>query len=76
MQVHNVSEDELLCIHKVIDELNVPYGFGRLPRKVENRFVNFQAEQWKNWNLIYYIVCFQSILSQSLYSMWLVFVEV
>ena len=76
MRVDNVSEVNLLCIQKAVDEFNVPYGFGRLPCKIESRFANFKAEQWKNWILIYSIVCFRSVLSQPLYSLWLVvFVE-
>ena len=48
MRVDNVSEVNLLCIQKAVDEFNVPYGFGRLPCKIESRFANFKAEQWKN----------------------------
>ena len=66
---------DLTSIQKKVDSFCTPSGLGRLPCKVENGFANFKAEQWKNWILIYSIVCFKSMLSASQYSMWLVFVQ-
>lgn len=63
------------CIQKEVDAFITPAGFGRLPRKVENGFANFKAQQWKNWILIYSIVCFKPVLSATEYSMWVVFVQ-
>ena len=74
-QVDGVSDDDLARIQKEVDAFVIPSGLGRLPRKVESGFANFKAEQWKNWTLIYSIICFKSVLNDSLYSMWLVFVQ-
>ena len=60
---------------KEVDAFITPAGFGRLPRKVENGFANFKSQQWKNWILMYSIVCFKPVLSHTEYSMWVVFVQ-
>ena len=70
-----MSDNILACLQKAVDEFTIPSGFGRLPRKVESGFAHFKAEQWKNWILIYSIVCFKSVLTDSQYAMWLVFVQ-
>ena len=70
----NPSRD-FSCIQKEVDAFITPAGFGRLPRKVENGFANFKAQQWKNWILMYSIVCFKPVLSPTEYSMSVVFVQ-
>ena len=65
----------LIQLQKSVDAFITLSGIGRLPRKVQSGFSNFKAEQWKNWVLIYSIICFKPILSPPLYSMWLIFVE-
>ena len=52
IQRSNPSRD-FSCIQKEVDAFITPAGFGRLPRKVENGFANFKAQQWKNWILMY-----------------------
>ena len=74
VQTSCVSGD-LIHIQKEVNSFVTPSGLGRLPRKIENGFANFKAEQWKNWILIYSVVCFKTVLSASKYSMWLVFVQ-
>lgn len=69
------SDHVLPLIQNEVDKFVTPSGFGRLPRKVESGFANFKAAQWKNWILIYSIVCFKSVLSPTQYLMWLVFVQ-
>ena len=60
--VQNSSEPgDLTSIQKKVDSFCTPSGLGRPPCKVENGFANFKAEQWKNWILIYSIVCFKSM---------------
>ena len=56
-------------LQKAIDDFVVPAAVGRLPRKVESGFANFKAEEWKNWILIYSLVCFKSVLSVAKHSM-------
>lgn len=69
-----VSTD-LVAIQKAVDAFVTPAGIGRLPRKVESGFSNFKAEQWKNWNLVYSLVCFKPFLSEVQYSLWLRYVQ-
>ena len=62
-------------IQEVVDQFVIPAGVGRIPRKIDNGFSNFKAEQWKNWILIYSLVCFKPVLSNSQYSLWVLFVQ-
>ena len=62
-------------IQRAVDAFVTPSGIGRLPGKVESGFSKFKAEQWKNWILLFSIICFKPVLSSSQYFMWLVFVE-
>ena len=75
MGQNSSAPGDLTSIQKKVDPFCTPSGLGWLPCKVENGFANFKAEQWKNWILIYSIVCFKSMLSATQYSMWLVFVQ-
>lgn len=62
-------------IQEAVDQFVIPAGVGRIPRKVDNGFSNFKAEQWKNWIMIYSLVCFKPVLSNSQYSLWVLFVQ-
>lgn len=44
VQTSSVSGN-LVHIQKVVDAFVTPSGFGQLPRKVENGFSNFKAEE-------------------------------
>lgn len=64
-------------IQSAVDQFVVPSGIGRLPRKIVggNGFANFKAEEWKNWILIYSLICFKPVLSAELYSLWIKFAQ-
>jgi len=70
-----VGFSQLEIIQQTIDQFTVPAGIGRFPRKVEggSGFSNFKAEEWKNWVLIYSLICFKLILNVELYSLWVIF---
>ena len=50
-----------------VNQFVIPAGIGRIPGKIENGFKNFKADQWKNWILIYSLICFKPILSSNTY---------
>ena len=62
-QKSGFSDGETLEL--AVNQFVVPAGIGRLPRKMESGsgFINFKAEEWKNWILIYSVICFKPILS-------------
>lgn len=53
---------DFASMQSAVDKFVIPAGMGRIPRKIENGFSNFKAEQWKNWIQIYSLVCFKDIL--------------
>lgn len=62
-------------IQEAVDRFVVPAGVGRIPKKIEDGFKNFKADQWKNWILIYSLVCYKNILSSNAYTLWVSFVQ-
>ena len=62
---HSCQSGDFALIQKAVDAFVTPSGIGRLPRKVESGFSNFKAEQWKNWILVFSIICFKPVLSSS-----------
>ena len=75
MWIEQAQACDFTHIQRIVNDFITPSGIGRLPGKVENKFSDFKAEQWKNWILIYSIVCFKPFLSNCQYSMWLLFVK-
>ena len=72
---HTNPLPDFTSIQEVVDQFVIPAGIGQIPRKIDNGFSNFKAEQWKNWILIYSLVCFKPVLSNSQYSLWALFVQ-
>ena len=52
---------DFACMQTAVNQFVIPAGNGRIPGKIENGFKNFKADQWKNWILIYSLVCFKPI---------------
>ena len=57
-----IWQEDLHLIQVKIDELNVPYGVGRIPYKVRSNFSGLTADQWMNWTNLYSIYALADIL--------------
>ena len=64
-------------LQKAVDQFVVPAGIGRFSRKIEagSGFNNLKAEEWKNWILIFSLICFKPVLSSEVYSLWFNFTQ-
>ena len=62
-------------LQESMDNFVVPTGIGCIPRKIESGFSSFKAEEWKNWILIFSLICFKPVLDSDKYSLWTLFVQ-
>ena len=58
-----------------IDELNVPYGIGRIPNKIHSKFSGLTADQWRNWTNLFSLYALRDILPPDHYLCWSFFVQ-
>ena len=51
-----LRQEHLPVIQQKLDEMNVPYGVGRIPYKVCSNFIGLTANQWLNWTNLYHFM--------------------
>ena len=55
---HNLHETKTLKnMQNIVDKIAVPSDIGRIPRKIEQSFSSFTADQWKNWSFYFFLGC-------------------
>lgn len=69
-----LSTKNLEELEKKIQAMDIPSSVGRLPAKISSNYGSYTAEQWKNWTLIYSLVCLKNILPEAHLSCWQTFV--
>ena len=57
-----LRQEHLPVIQQKVDEMNVPYGVGRIPYKVCSNFSGLTADQWLNWTNLYSLYALNGIL--------------
>ena len=70
-----IRQEDLHLIQVKIDELNVPYGVGRIPYKVGSNFSGFTVDQWMNWTNLYAIYALADSLPPRDLECWSLFVK-
>ena len=57
-----------------MDKLKVPAGVGRMPKKIENSYGGFTADQWKSFTVLFSIYALWDILPRNDLKLWRDFV--
>ena len=70
-----LRQEHLTIIQAKIDEMNVPYGVGRIPYKVGSNFSGMTADQWMNWTNIYSLHALNDVLPPQHLECWSLFVQ-
>ena len=70
-----LHQEHLPVIQQKLDEMNVPYGVGRIPYKVCSKFGGLTGDQWLNWTYLYSLYALHGILSLRDIDFWSLFVE-
>lgn len=63
-------------IQKLIDSIQVPSDVGRIPHKIASGFASLNADQLKNWILLFSLPALENILSEEKLKCWQKFVLV
>ena len=50
-----LDKNNLLQIQRKMDELKVPASVGRMPKKIQNSYGGFTADQWKSFTILFSI---------------------
>ena len=69
-----ISKKDLAKIQSKVDKIKVPSSIGRMPRKVENCYGGFTADQWKSWTVLFSIYALWDVLPLSHLELWRHFV--
>ena len=69
-----LSEKDLSIIQSRIDAMRVPSDIGQIPRKIEQAFCSFTADQYKNWVVHHSIISLHGMLSSEILECWWHFV--
>lgn len=70
-----IRQHDMERIHDIIQRTLVPSSIGRLPHKILSGFSGFTADQWKNWSVLFSLVCLHGILPAEHIECWRVFVQ-
>ena len=70
-----LNQENLILIQSRIDELNIPYGVGRIPYKIGSNFSGLTADQWMNWTNLFSLYALQDILPPLDLHCWSLFVQ-
>lgn len=70
-----LRQEHLTAIQQKLDEINVPYGVGRIPYKVGSNFSGLTADQWLNWTNVYSLYALNGILPPRDIDCWSLLVE-
>ena len=68
------NRSQLIEMERKVKLFSVPVGIGRLP-SFSSSYGAFTANQWKNWITVFSTVTLKSVLPQSDYCCWLLFVR-
>lgn len=75
LQTEVIKQDSLAIIQARVNNIKVPVDLGRIPSKIECHFSGFTADEWKNWTLVYSLICLKDIIADKHYVIWSLFVK-
>lgn len=70
-----LSRTDLENIQARVDQFVIPRGVGRIPRKISSKFDSLNADEWKNWTLLFSIICLFDVLPVADLECWYLFVS-
>ena len=70
-----ISGKHFQNIQNIVDSCAVPKSLGRIPHKIASSFSSFTADQWKNWTLVFSLLCLNGILPTAELECWRLFVQ-
>ena len=72
---HSVLQhNDFSAIQEQVEQVECPADMGKLPQKFASSYGSYNADQWKNWTLIYSIFALKKIIPQSHLEYWRKFV--
>ena len=75
LQDELIHQKHMDKIHSIVQDALVPSSLGRIPHKILSGFSAFTADQWKNWTLLFSLVCLHGILPVQHLECWRLFVQ-
>ena len=69
-----LEKKDLLKIQEKLDKLKVPATVGRMPKKIQNSYGGFTADQWKSFTVLFSIYALWDILPSCDLELWRDFV--
>lgn len=70
-----ITQDDLAVIQSRVNKIKVPVDLGRIPSKIECHFSGFTADEWRNWTLVYSLICLKGVIGDVHYVVWSLFVK-
>jgi len=65
----------MIAIQQNLDNCITQSNFGRVPRKLQSEFSSLTADEWKNWTILYSLICLHNILPSEHLACWNLFVQ-
>lgn len=69
-----LEKKDLEKIQEKMDKLKVPASVGRMPKKIENSYGGFTADQWKSFTILFSIYALWNLLPSADLELWRDFV--
>ena len=69
-----LEKKDLLQIQNKLDKVQIPSSVGRMPKKIQNSYGGFTADQWKSFTILFSIYALWNILPQTHLEVWRDFV--
>ena len=70
-----IQQKDIDKIHSVIKNALVPSFVGRIPQKILSGFSTFTADQWKNWSMLFSLICLHGVLPVQHIECWRNFIQ-
>lgn len=69
-----LENNNLLKIQEKVDKIPVPADVGRIPKKIQNSYGGFTADQWKSFTIFFSVYALHGILPATDLEIWQDFV--
>ncbi|XP_028416158.1 uncharacterized protein LOC114539750 [Dendronephthya gigantea] len=65
-----IERKDLMNIQKKLDTIKAPSSIGRMPKKIENSYGGFTADQWKTWTILFSVFSLWNVLPDEHLKLW------
>ena len=69
-----LNKNDLLKLQEKVDKIQAPADVGRMPKKIQNSYGGFTADQWKSFTILFSVYAVYGILPSSDLELWRDFV--